>query len=137
MYLAASENSGGAAGRRRSRYRRRTARIGVAGRYAALSAEGQYEPGSHGKVLRNLLGVVSPRRMARLERNALDLMTMRSLQALPRDIRLTEQQIRDLHRAWLGGIYPWAGEYRIVNLSKGGFMFAASSRIPILMQELE
>jgi cell filamentation protein len=137
QYLAAARNSGGASFGRRSRARRRATRAGASGRYSALLTEGQYEPGSRGKVLRNLIGVVSARGMARLERDALERMTVRSLRALKSDLRFTAGQIRELHREWLGGIYPWAGEYRLVNLSKGGFMFAASSRIPVLMQQLE
>jgi cell filamentation protein len=75
--------------------------------------------------------------MARLERDALERMTIRSLQALTDDVQFTAEHVRELHREWLGDIYSWAGEYRLVNLSKGGFMFAASSRVPLLMQELE
>ena len=43
----------------------------------------------------------------------------------------------DLHRNWLGGIYDWAGEYRTVNIAKGGFMFAVANRVPTLMAALE
>ncbi len=42
-----------------------------------------------------------------------------------------------LHRRWLDHIYPWAGEYRQVNVSKGGLMFAASAQVPRLMAEFE
>ncbi|MGO8857035.1 MAG: Fic/DOC family protein, partial [Steroidobacteraceae bacterium] len=42
-----------------------------------------------------------------------------------------------LHRLWLGPIYPWAGEYRSVNIGKGGFQFAHAPRIASLMAELE
>jgi hypothetical protein len=34
-----------------------------------------------------------------------------------------------MHRVWLGDIYEWAGEYRHVNVAKGGFMFAAAKRL--------
>jgi cell filamentation protein len=42
-----------------------------------------------------------------------------------------------LRRIWLGPIYPWAGEYRSVNIGKGGFQFAHAPRIASLMAELE
>jgi cell filamentation protein len=42
-----------------------------------------------------------------------------------------------LHRDWLGPIYPWAGEFRSVNIGKGGFQFAAAHRISGLMMRLE
>jgi cell filamentation protein len=34
-------------------------------------------------------------------------------------------------------IYPWAGDYRTVNLGKGGFQFAHAPRIAGLMVEFE
>jgi cell filamentation protein len=42
-----------------------------------------------------------------------------------------------IHQLWLGDIYPWAGEYRRVNLGKGGFQFANAQLIPNLMREWE
>jgi cell filamentation protein len=39
-------------------------------------------------------------------------------------------------RLWLGPIYPWAGEYRTINIGKGGFQFAHAPLIPRLMGEL-
>jgi hypothetical protein len=43
----------------------------------------------------------------------------------------------ELHRLWLGPIYAWAGEYRTINIGKGGFQFAHAPLIPRLMRELE
>jgi cell filamentation protein len=54
-----------------------------------------------------------------------------------RDHRFTAHDLRVLHRRWLGEIYPWAGQYRQVNVSKGGFLFAATHLIPHLMKEFE
>lgn len=51
--------------------------------------------------------------------------------------RFVADDIRTMHRLWLGGIYAWAGEYRNVNLAKGSFMFAAARQVPRLMQEFE
>jgi len=42
-----------------------------------------------------------------------------------------------MHRLWLGKIYSWAGQYRQVNVSKGGFSFAMARTIPTLMTEFE
>ncbi len=53
------------------------------------------------------------------------------------DQRFTAGDIRRVHRLWLGEIYALAGEYRQVNLSKSGFMFAAAAQVPKLMQEFE
>jgi cell filamentation protein len=51
--------------------------------------------------------------------------------------RFTAEDIRALHRLWLGPIYRWAGEYRSVNISKAGFQFAHAPLVPRLMEELE
>jgi len=42
-----------------------------------------------------------------------------------------------MHKLWLGEIYPWAGQYRQVNLTKGAFMFAAANQVSRLMRDLE
>jgi len=51
--------------------------------------------------------------------------------------RFTSDDIRHMHRVWLGEIYEWAGEYRNVNMSKGNMMFAVAMHIPSLMGTFE
>jgi len=46
-----------------------------------------------------------------------------------------ESDVRELHRRWLGTIYPWAGAYRSVAMRKGNFPFAAPRFIPQLMKD--
>lgn len=53
------------------------------------------------------------------------------------DQRFTAADICQWHTQWLGEVYPWSGEYRQVNISKGGFVFAMSAQVPRLMQEFE
>jgi cell filamentation protein len=53
------------------------------------------------------------------------------------DHRFTAVDVCRMHETWLGGIYPWAGQYRQVNISKGSFPFAASAQIPRLMDDFE
>lgn len=53
------------------------------------------------------------------------------------DQSFTANDIREIHRQWLDGIYSWAGMYRQVNISKGGFQFAMAHAIPILMDAFE
>jgi cell filamentation protein len=106
-------------------------------RYRAEGIEAQYEPGSRGRVLRNLLGVRSARVMAHRESEALVEATQQLIDETRVDQRFTGQDICRMHRRWLGAIYAWAGEYRSVNVSKGGFMFAAAGLVPRLMEELE
>ena len=108
------------------------------GHYDASSLiEAQFEPGSRGRVLRNLLGSKSKREMDQIEAQE----QLRTLEELVRIYdqthRITAADVRRIHKIWLGSIYAWAGNYRQVNLSKGDFPFAAANQIPRLMIEFE
>ncbi len=107
------------------------------GRYQARGTEAEHEPGSRGRVLRNLLGIRSARAMAEAESVALLEATERLTHEVRVDQRLTADDIRHIHRSWLGAIYPWAGEYRSVNLSRGELTFAAAREVSRCMAELE
>ena len=99
--------------------------------------EAQAEPGSRGRVLRNLLGITRVRDMQLAESQALQLAQPRAIDTVSVNQRFTAADIRGLHRLWLGPIYVWAGDYRGVNLGKGGFQFATAALIPGLMENLE
>lgn len=99
--------------------------------------EAQFEPGSDGLALRNLIGITSPAEMDAAEANALIEAMDRLVRLYDAEHRFTANDICEFHRMWLGGIYAWAGEYRQVNVSKGNFMFAVAGRIPALMAEFE
>jgi cell filamentation protein len=99
--------------------------------------EGEFEPGSRGRVLRNLLGIRRVGDIQVAESHALDAVQVWAIGTYDSQHRFTAEDIRALHHRWLGGIYPWAGEFRAVNLSRAGFMFAAAERVPRLMQEFE
>ena len=109
----------------------------MTGRYKATGPEAEYEPGSRGRVLRNLAGIKSVRQMQQRESEALTEATDYFIDTTEIDKRFLAADIREIHRRWLGDIYPWAGEYRSVNVSKDGFMFAAAAQVPRLMEELE
>jgi len=51
--------------------------------------------------------------------------------------RFTAKIICEMHRLWLGRIYDWAGEYRTVNLTKGGFTWPPASIVAANMVEFE
>jgi cell filamentation protein len=108
------------------------------GHYDASGLIGaQFESGSHGRVLRNLLGIKSKREMDQVEAQE----QLRTLEELVRIYdqthRFTAADVRRIHKMWLEPIYAWAGKYRQVNLSKGDFTFAAANQIPRLMMEFE
>lgn len=108
------------------------------GRYdTSALTESQFEPGSRGRVLKNLLGIKSKREMDRVE--AFEY--IRAIEELPgiydEKHRFKVSDICRMHRVWLGRVYEWAGRYRQVNISKDGFLFAAAGQIPGLMGEFE
>lgn len=109
----------------------------MAGRYDAEGPEAESEPGSRGRVLRNRLGITSVREIERRESEALLAATQAAIDETRIDQRFTAEDIRRMHRQWLGEIYVWAGDYRQVNIAKGEFMFAAAGQVPKLMQEFE
>ncbi|MFO1192323.1 MAG: Fic family protein [Rhodoferax sp.] len=107
------------------------------GKYLATGAQAEFEPGSRGRVLRNRLGITRVRDMHEAESQALLIAQDAALDGFGPDHRFTAADVCDLHRLWLGPIYDWAGEYRSVNIGKGGFQFAHAPLIEGLMQELE
>lgn len=99
--------------------------------------EGDFEPGSNGQVLRNLAGIQSPDDMNDLELQLLEQLYTDVLIARLPDRLLSVSDLKDWHRRWLGNVYAWAGEERSINLTKGGFMFAAASRISQLLDTFQ
>src|SRR5712691_10548474 len=106
-------------------------------RYRAEGPDAEFEPGSRRRVLRNLLGIRSAREMARRESEALLAATQRLIDDTRVDQRFAAHDVCRMHRIWLSDIYRWAGEYRNVNLTKDGFMFAAAEQVPRLMRDFE
>lgn len=109
----------------------------MSSKYKAAGVEAEFEPGSRGRVLRNLLGITRVRDMQAAESEALEIAQEAAIDRFDSHHCFTAEDIRALHRLWLGPIYRWAGEYRSVNISKGGFQFAHVPQIPGLMNELE
>jgi len=99
--------------------------------------EAQHERGSHGRVLKNLLGIRAQREMARAEAAAQYNVYLDFVLELDKHHRFTAADICGIHRKWLGSIYAWAGHYRRVNLTKDRFPFATAEHIPRLMQDFE
>lgn len=71
------------------------------------------------------------------ESQALEIAQEAALERYGPNHRFSAKDVCDLHRLWLGPIYPWAGKYRTINIGKGGFQFAHAPLIPRLMAELE
>jgi cell filamentation protein len=107
----------------------------MAGRYQPEGPEAEFEVGSRGRVLRNRLGIKSVRQIQGKESEALLAAAEQFVDETLLDHQFTPDDIRRMHRVWLGEIYEWAGKYRQVNMTKSGFMFAAANQIPRLMDE--
>lgn len=99
--------------------------------------EAQFEQGSRGRVLKNLLGIRSKYAMDEMETTKLAEAIDWAIRRVTAEQCFTAADICLWHKQWLGEVYPWAGEYRQVNIGKGGFMFAMSAQVPRLMQEFE
>ncbi len=99
--------------------------------------EAQWEPGSRGRVLRNLRGIRSKREMDWMEQFLQFPVLEWALSSYGPDHRFSADDICMIHKQWLERIYSWAGTYRQVNISKGNFPFAAMQQIPRLMHEFE
>jgi cell filamentation protein len=98
--------------------------------------ESEFQPGSRGTVLRNFLLITRVREMEAVESQALTIAQETAVTQYGHSHRFTSADVRRLHRIWLGRIYPWAGNYRTLNIGKGGFQFAHAPLIPRLMSGL-
>jgi cell filamentation protein len=108
----------------------------VSGRYTA-GAEGEFQPGSDGQVLRNKLAITDPSEMDEAELALLHKLYKAVLLEDFPDRRLGVADLKTWHRRWLGNVYDWAGQGRSVNLAKGGFHFAAAAQVPRLLEAFE
>ncbi|MEK6697835.1 MAG: hypothetical protein AABZ10_02215 [Nitrospirota bacterium] len=78
------------------------------GRYDATDmVEDQPEPGSRGRVLRNLRGITRKREMDIAETNEYYRVSDELVDLYDKHHRLTASDIQKMHRMWLGGIYAW------------------------------
>lgn len=99
--------------------------------------EDQYESGSNGTVLRNLLGITDKAEMEHVEEVKFERLMDESATRFDNDHRFTVKDVLWLHKLWLESVFPWAGAYRTVNIGKSGFMFAAAAHVPELMRQFE
>jgi cell filamentation protein len=111
---------------------------GMSDRYDTTgNIEAQFEPGSDNRVLANKLGIADPAEMDDIELELLIQLYDQIPVMVDKDQHLTVADIKEWHRRWLGNVYSWAGQYRTVNIGKGGFQFATSAQIDRLMTTLD
>lgn len=85
--------------------------------------------------MKNLLGLKSKRAIDQKEARALLDAEKWAFGYFSAGRRFTESDIKKIHKVFLGKIYPWAGNYRNVNLAKGDFPFAPANQMVRLMAE--
>jgi cell filamentation protein len=108
------------------------------GRYATPKGiEAEFEPGSHGRLLKNRLHIRSLRAMDHAEFEALVAAQEQYLSQIGPNTRLTAKMLRQMHRDWLGAIYEWAGQYRTVELAKSDFQWPPAFRVGQNMDAFE
>jgi cell filamentation protein len=103
----------------------------------STGVEGEAEPGSRGLVLRNRLGIVRKGEMDQAEASALLRAQTRYLSVITDRTCFAAKLLCKMHREWLGSIYVWAGRYRSVEVSKGGFTWPPAYRIAENMETFE
>jgi len=107
-------------------------------RYRTASGpQAEYEPGSRGRVLRNRLGVKQARMMARQEYEALLRARAKYLGIITEQTRFTAAILCRMHKDWLGNLYEWAGQYRTVEVRKGGFAWPPAYLVEHHLRRLE
>lgn len=106
-------------------------------RYWNTGVEAEWQPGSGRRVLRNLKGITRKTEMDQNEADALLAVQERYLDIISPDTRFTAKLICEMHKAWLGELYVWAGQYRTVEMQKGNFRWPPASRVPQNMAAFE
>ena len=107
-------------------------------KYELDCAETQYQKGSNDTVLSNKLGITDSREMDDVEADLLGKLYSKLFQEDCLELEsITFDDVTQWHRQWLGNVYDWAGKIRVVNMSKGGFQFAASQQIESCIDTFE
>lgn len=101
-----------------------------------VHADEDYQPGST-TVLKNFLNICDPIIMAQEETKALEAIHQYTVDNIKEHDQITIELILKMHKQWLGHIYPFAGRYRTVLMSKDNFVFAAPAQIERLMSDFE
>lgn len=87
--------------------------------------------------MRNTQGIKSIRLASAIESDLLALAYSDSIRWMETDTVFTAGLIAGMHRTWLETLYPMAGKFRVVDLSKAGFSFCHALYIPDQMARFE
>lgn len=107
------------------------------------SGDDEYQAGSEGRVLKNLLGITSVMAMYKLEYESLTRAREAYYEQIEDTTRFSCDLIVGMHQDWLGAIYPFAGQFRTVDLTAPAqgtvpaFTFSHALYIPNNMKRYE
>ena len=94
-------------------------------------------PDDQNEVLPNIPGITSAVEIALSEFEGFLRAEILLTERLTTKTKFNIAYILQIHKLALGHLYSFAGKYRDVNMSKGGFPFAASRFLPQTMQTFE
>jgi cell filamentation protein len=86
-------------------------------------------------VLRNILDVRDAQHLAAFEANATAARLIQ-LDAPPQEGRFDVAHLKAIHRCIFQDVFSWAGEFRTVNISKGGHLFGVAAFVEPALQEV-
>lgn len=93
--------------------------------------------GEENEYLPNLPGLTNSEEIAEAEFEGFLMAEIILTEQLTDTTRFDCKYIRHIHKLALGELYAFAGKYRTVNMSKGGFLFPSALFIPQSMQYFE
>lgn len=94
-------------------------------------------PDNQNEILPNLLGLESQEEVALSEFEGFLKAEIQLTESITSRTKFNVSYILKIHKLALGHLYSFAGKYRDVNISKGGFPFAASRFLPETMKSFE
>jgi cell filamentation protein len=86
-------------------------------------------------VLRNILDIRDPHLFADFEANA-TAARLAELDAAPHDGSFDTAHLKAIHRHVFQDVYSWAGEFRTVNISKGGQLFGVAAFLEAALADI-
>ena len=93
--------------------------------------------GEEGEILPNLLGITDEETLHKAEFEGFLMAEILFTEKLTPKTKFSVKYICDIHRTALKELYSFAGRFRSVNISKGGFVFPAGRFIPDSMHIFE
>ena len=94
-------------------------------------------PNNQAEILPNLLGLKTVEEIGLSEFEGFLKAEIELTEKLTTRTKFTATYILKIHKLALGHLYSFAGKYRDVNISKGGFPFAAARFLPESMKSFE